>query len=62
MEPVEELCEEVEKVRGFCYLGDWVNASGGWEAAVIARARIGLVWVGEVQGMRRVAELKEVLA
>ena len=39
-----------------------MNASGGWEAAVIARARIGLVWVGEVQGMRRVAELKEVLA
>ena len=21
VEPVEELCEEVEKVRGFCYLG-----------------------------------------
>ena len=27
----------------FCYLGDRVNASGGCEAAVIARARIG--WV-----------------
>ena len=22
VEPVEELCEEVETVRGFCYLGD----------------------------------------
>ena len=43
VEPVEELCEEVEMVRGFCYLGDRVNASGGCEAAVTARARIG--WV-----------------
>ena len=43
VEPVEELCEEVKTVRGFCYLGDRVNASGGCEAAVIARARIG--WV-----------------
>ena len=30
-------------MRGFCYLGDRVNASGGCEAAVTARARIG--WV-----------------
>ena len=43
VEPVEELCEEVKMVRGFCYLGDRVNASGGCEAAVTARARIG--WV-----------------
>ena len=40
---VEELCEEEETVRGFCYLGDRKNASGGCEAAVTARARIG--WV-----------------
>ena len=38
VEPVEELCQEVETVRGFCYLGDRVNASGGCEAAVTARA------------------------
>ena len=25
LESVEELCEEVETVRGFCYLGDRVN-------------------------------------
>ena len=43
VEPVEELCEEAEMVRGFCYLGDRVNASGVCEAAVTARARIG--WV-----------------
>ena len=43
VEPMEELCEEVKTVRGFCYLGDRVNASGGCEAAVTARARIG--WV-----------------
>ena len=30
-------------VRGFCYLGDRVNISGGCKAAVTARARIG--WV-----------------
>ena len=43
VELVEDLCEEVETVRGFCYLGDRVNASGGCKAAVTARARIG--WV-----------------
>ena len=42
MNSVEE-CEEVETVRGLCYLGDRVNAGGGCEAAVTARARIG--WV-----------------
>ena len=34
MDSVEELCEEVEMVRGFCYLGDRVSASGGCETAV----------------------------
>ena len=43
MEPAEELCEEVETVRALCYFWDRVNASGGCEAAVTARARIG--WV-----------------
>ena len=43
MDSVEELCEEVEMVSGFCYLGDRVNAGGGCEAALTARARIG--WV-----------------
>jgi hypothetical protein len=43
VEPVEELCEEVETVKGFCYLGVRVNASGGCEAAVTTRARFG--WV-----------------
>ena len=38
VEQVQELCEEVETVTGFCYLGD------------------------RVQGIRRVAELKKVLA
>ena len=35
-----ELCEEVETVRGFCYLGARMNAGGGCEAAVSRRARI----------------------
>ena len=38
MDSVEELCEEVEMVRG--YLGDRVNAGSGCEAAVTAKARI----------------------
>ena len=33
----------MEAVYGFCYLGDRLNASGGCEAAVTARVRIG--WV-----------------
>ena len=40
-EPVEVLCDEVETVKGFCYLEDRLNASGGCETAVTARVRIG---------------------
>ena len=35
--------DAVETVNGFCYLGDKLSASGGCEAAVTARVRIG--WV-----------------
>ena len=42
VEPREELCNEVEMVNGFCYLGDRISANGGCEAAVTARARIGV--------------------
>ena len=41
VEPMKELCEEVETVRCLCYLRDRVNARVGCEVAVIARARIG---------------------
>ena len=47
MDSVEELCKEVETVRGFCYLGGRVNAGGACEAAVTARARIGRVKLRE---------------
>ena len=40
-EQQEVVCDEVETVKGFCYLGDRLNASGGCEAAVIARTRVG---------------------
>ena len=33
-ELVEVLCDEVDIVKGFCYLGDRLNASGGCETAV----------------------------
>ena len=35
------MCDELETVREFCYLGDRLNASGGCEAAVTARTRVG---------------------
>ena len=37
---MEVLCDEVETVKGLCYLGDRLNASGGCETAVTARVRI----------------------
>ena len=40
-EPVEVLCDEVETVKGLCYLEDKLNAGGGCEAAVTTRVRIG---------------------
>ena len=40
-EPVEVLCDEVETVKGFCYLGDGLNASGRCETAMTSRVRIG---------------------
>ena len=39
MDSIEKLCNEVETVNGFCYLGDRLNASSGCEAAVTARVR-----------------------
>ena len=43
MDLIMKLCDEVETVNRFCYLGDRLNASGGSEPAVTARVRIG--WV-----------------
>ena len=45
VEPGEELAffDQVDFVKSFCYLGDRLNASGGSEAAVTARTRIG--WI-----------------
>ena len=37
---IKKLCDEVEKMNGFCCLGDRLNASGGCEAAITARVRI----------------------
>ena len=39
-EPVKIICDKVETVNGFCYLGDRLNASGGCETSVISRVRI----------------------
>ena len=37
----EIVCDEVETVKRFCYLGYRLNASGECEAAVIARTKLG---------------------
>ena len=37
----EKLCDGVETVSKFTYLGDRLNATGGCETAVTARSRIG---------------------
>ena len=41
VEQGEKLWDEVETVREFTYLGDWVSVGGGCEAAVTARPRHG---------------------
>ena len=38
----ENSCDKVESVMEFTYLGNWVSAGGGCEAAVTARTRCGL--------------------
>ena len=45
VEPGEEISffKKVEFVKSFCYLGDWLNANCGSEAALTARTRIG--WI-----------------
>ena len=50
-EPVKILCNKVETVRVFCYLGDRLNPSGGCEIAVTSRVKIG--WV-KFKRMQRV--------
>ena len=37
----EVMCDEVETVNRFWYLGNSLNASGGCEAAVTARTTLG---------------------
>ena len=38
-EPVVVLCDKMEAVRGFFYLGERLNARGGCETAVTSRVR-----------------------
>ena len=45
VEPGKEISsfDQVDLVKSFCYLGDSLNTSGGSEAAIVARMRIG--WI-----------------
>ena len=47
MEQEEKLCDEVETVREFAYLGERVSVGGGCEAAVTAITRCGWVKLRE---------------
>ena len=47
VDSIEKLCDEVETMNRFRYLGDRLNASGGCEAAVTARLRIGWLRIRE---------------
>ena len=47
MDSIEELCDEVEIVNGFCCLGNRLNSSGGCEAAVTGRVKIGRIRLRE---------------
>ena len=47
VEQEETLCDEVETVREFTYLGNRVSAGGGCEAAVTARTRCGWAKIRE---------------
>ena len=40
---IKTLCNKVETMNKFCYLGDRLNSSGGCEVVVTARVRI--TWV-----------------
>ena len=55
VEPIEKLCDEVQSVNGFCYLGNRLNTGGRCEAAVTART-----WLGEIQRMSRTVTWKKV--
>ena len=43
VDSIQKLCDEVETVNGFCYLGDRLNSCGGSETAVTERVIIS--WV-----------------
>ena len=47
VEQEEKICDEVGMVKQFTYLGYWVSAAGGCEAAVTARTRCGWVKLRE---------------
>ena len=47
VEQEEMLCDEVETVMEFTYLGDRVSEGGGYEAAVTSRAICGWVELRE---------------
>ena len=59
VEQEETLCDEVESVRQFTYLGDMVSAGGGCEAAVTARTNMGWLNIGSAVSCCMVGDLNK---
>ena len=47
VEQDKKICDEVETVKEFTYLGDMVSAGGGCEAVVTAKTKCGWVMLRE---------------
>ena len=62
---MEVLCNAVQTVKGFCYLGDRLNGSGGCETAVTSKVRIGWMKFREcgelLRGRRFSLRMKEMV-
>ena len=65
------MYDEVETVKGLCYFGDRLNASGGCEAAVTARTRVGwkkqgvsrdyILFADEMKGIKKLRKISYVI-
>ena len=58
----ERLNDDVETVKGFCFLGNALNARGGFEMTIVARTRIGWMRIqkcGEILYGRRFCYKRE---
>ena len=62
VEPIENSCDGVKTVNEFCYLEDKLKTSGGCEAAVSARMRIGWIKFRDVPDTGYIFGIRHYLA